>query len=31
MKSINYFAPNLEQFFTKEEIQQAYADRKGGN
>ncbi len=23
MKSINYFAPNLEQFFTKEEIQNA--------
>ena len=31
MKSINYFAPNLEQFFTKEEIQKAYDDRTGKN
>jgi len=31
MKSINYFAPNLEQFFTEEEIKQAYEDRKGSN
>ena len=31
MKSVNYFAPNLEQFFTEEEIKKAYEDRKGSN
>ena len=31
MKSINYFAPNLKQFFTEEEIKKAYEDRKGSN
>jgi NTP pyrophosphatase (non-canonical NTP hydrolase) len=31
MKSVNYFAPNLKQFFTEEEIKQAYADRKGNS
>ena len=31
MKSINYFAPNLKQFFTEEEIKKAYEDRKGNN
>jgi len=31
MKSVNYFAPNLKQFFTDQEIKQAYADRKGSN
>ena len=31
MKSVNYFAPNLKQFFTEEEIKKAYEDRKGSN
>jgi phosphoribosyl-ATP pyrophosphohydrolase len=31
MKSINYFAPDLKQFFTEEEIQKAYDDRTGKN
>lgn len=31
MKSINYFAPNLKQFFTEDEIKKAYEDRKGSN
>ena len=31
MKSVNYFAPNLKQFFTEEEIKQAYEDRKGNS
>jgi len=31
MKSVKYFAPNLKQFFTEEEIKQAYADRKGNS
>ena len=31
MKSVNYFAPNLKQFFTEEEIQKAYDDRTGKN
>ena len=31
MKSVNYFAPNLRQFFTEEEIKKAYEDRKGNS
>ena len=31
MKSVNYFAPDLKQFFTEEEIQKAYDDRTGKN
>ena len=31
MKSVNYFAPDLKQFFTEEEIKKAYEDRKGSN